>query len=179
MSYRNNILPIFLTVLLLASSMVTACAPVGRTLQRMGSIAYEESVDMDRRIRGYFDTESIDNEEQHPIDKRFCYRTLGEVECYENPLPGQERRLVARQVPPDMFDPAEYPYPEMKPTPPPREGEAQAIQKNQQATDTTVSTPVQSKPVGMKRPAQVAPPRDIPEHRRPRELIPVFQGVDG
>jgi len=43
----------------------------------------------------------------------YCYRTIGDADCYKEPLPGAERRLVNYYGPP----PGDYEWPEPPPAP--------------------------------------------------------------
>lgn len=104
-----------------AAIALGACAPVGRSIQRVGSAIHEESVAFDHRVRDWFDSEDIagESERRPEPDTAYCYKTLGEVSCYNHPLPGQERRLVGKQVPEPMFSSLSVPMPDDKPEPPP------------------------------------------------------------
>lgn len=104
-----------------AAIALTACAPVGRGVQRVGSAIHEESVAFDRRVRDWFDSENIAGEsEQRPQPvTAYCYKTLGDISCYNHPIPGQERRLVGKQLPEPMFSSLNVPLPDDKPEPPP------------------------------------------------------------
>lgn len=104
-----------------AAIALGACAPVGRSVQRVGTAIHEESVAFDHRVRDWFDSENIagESERRPEPDTAYCYKTLGEVSCYSQPLPGHERRLVGKQVPEPMFSSLSVPMPDDKPEPPP------------------------------------------------------------
>lgn len=119
---------------------------------------------MDHRVRDWFDSE---NEE---LSKRnlpapttaYCYKTLGDVSCYAQQIPGQERRLVGKQEPEPMFAELEIPIPETKP-------EVPVIVVAETTNASTEATEV----VDASIPVTV---EEIPAYRQPRTLIPVFEG---
>lgn len=102
---------------LFTGALLVGCSPVGRGLQRVGSNIHEQTVDYDRRIRGWLDSENELAEKERPPAPHtgYCYRTLGEVSCYPHRMAGQDGRLVGLQVPDPMFDELNYPIPEERP----------------------------------------------------------------
>lgn len=155
-----------------AAVALSACAPVGRSIQRVGTAIHEESVAFDHRVRDWFDSENIAAEKNRlpEPDTAYCYRTLGEVSCYSHPLPGQERRLVGKQVPEPMFSSLNVPMPNDKPEPPslmPDEPSPYATEN----VEKPVGVVMQDAPPVMPDPPQgtVAP---TVQFTAPRELMP-------
>lgn len=65
------------TLILLASLLVTACAEFPMQLGQ-----------------------NAQTEPQRPVEPRYCYKTLGKVNCYAQPLDGKEaNRLVGYEGP--------------------------------------------------------------------------------
>lgn len=176
---------ITLLMLCAAGTALVACAPVGRSVQRIGTAIHQESAEIDRRVRDIFDAEGLDGGElPKPVTPTYCYRTWGEVNCYSEPLPGEAHRFVGKQEPEPAFADYDYPYPEEKPELP-----------LQEETIVTVEPPL---PVIVEETHQAEPPllppqdmidsggviyevpeyairkrEDIPEYKKPRELIPM------
>lgn len=182
---------ISLLMLCAAGTALVACAPVGRSMQRVGTAIHQESAEIDRRVRDMFDAEGLDGGDlPQPVTPAYCYRTWGEVSCYSEPLPGEAHRFVGKQEPAPAFADYDYPYPEEKPELP-----------MQEEILVTVEPPV---PVIVEETHQPAPPPpplppspppppqemldsggviyevpeyairkrdDIPEYKKPRELI--------
>ena len=107
---------------MLTSVLLVSCAPVGRGMQQIGTAMHKESTEIDRRIRDMFDAQGIEGDPlPRKLEPTYCYKTIGEVVCYREPLPGMNNKLVGKQVPEPAFDEYSYPYPETKPAPPPPE----------------------------------------------------------
>lgn len=162
--------PIYIFPLALMLCTATACAPAGRSIQKVSTAVHEESIAMDHRVRDWFDSEDIYGRERNlpPPDTGYCYRTLGEVSCYAYPLPGQERRLVGIQTPPPLFEDNIYPVPETKPNPPIiyAKGETQLVD---------APTTVQMRNIPSQESIVLQAEEPVPDYRKPRELIPVFE----
>ncbi len=91
-------------------------------MQQIGTAMHKESTEIDRRIRDMFDAQGIEGDPlPRKLEPTYCYKTIGEVVCYREPLPGMNNKLVGKQVPEPAFDEYSYPYPETKPAPPPPE----------------------------------------------------------
>lgn len=103
--------------LLCGCAMLVGCANVGRGVQRVGTNIHEQTIEYDRRISKMFvsDAEQRELERLPKPDTAYCYRTLGEVDCYAQPVLGAQTRLVGKQIPEPMFDELDYPYPEERP----------------------------------------------------------------
>lgn len=157
--------PLIFSALLLCAS-ASACAPLGRGVERIGNNLHEESVAMDHKVRDWFDSENIEMRKEREAMRQpqtaFCYKTLGEVSCYDRPIPGEERRLVGMQMPEPAFDEINTPVPESKPVPPVMVADAPAASDGT-VTVTTVTT------------SEVPAAAQVPDYRKPRELIPVFK----
>lgn len=94
---------------------LSACSNVGRGAQRIGANMHEQSVEYDRRITKWFSSEGEQYPPKHIPDEAYCYRTLGDVTCYNRPQPAEVQRMVGKQIPDPMFDPLAYPIPEERP----------------------------------------------------------------
>lgn len=110
MLHISRILVLFLIV---STLIISACTPIGQSMERMGKKAHNESVIMDKRMAGYFNAKTVDAPTVYkPVDEVYCYKTLGEPDCYPEPLVGDERRLAGKQVPlyPTVAPPLVVPY---------------------------------------------------------------------
>jgi hypothetical protein len=147
---------LLLTTLLCAAA--SACAPLGRGVQKLSTNAHEESVRLDHKVRDWFDSEDISGERENlPPEPTtaYCYKTLGQVSCYKQPITtvGYDERFVGSQQPDPVWEDNIYPMPEGKPKPPlvyvdGNTGESVVVQETQD---------------------------DTPSYNDPRELIPVFE----
>lgn len=154
-----------------AAIALSACSPVGRSVQRVGSAIHEESVAFDHRVRDWFDSENIaaQSEGRPQLVTAYCYKTLGDVSCYNHPIPGQERRLVGKQLPEPMFNSLNVPSPDDKPEPPPLlpEEPSPYIAEN---VENPIGVEMQEvPPVAPKAPQGAVVP---PQPSGPRELMP-------
>lgn len=104
-------------VLLLSGALLSACAQVGRGVQRIGGNIHEQTVDYDRRLSKALTTEDaeFEKERKRQPDTAYCYRTLGDITCYRHPMAGAQMRLVGKQLPEPMFNEFTYPVPDEKP----------------------------------------------------------------
>lgn len=102
---------------LFGAAALTACAPIGRGVQRVGTAVHEQTVDYDRRLSNLLESEGaqMERERRHVHPPSYCYRTLGDITCYPRAMLGQETRLVGKQIPDPMFDPLRYPLPQERP----------------------------------------------------------------
>lgn len=155
-------------------TVAVACAPLGRGVEKAGSRFHEESVAMDHKVRDWFDSENIEMRRRGNIrlpDTAFCYRTLGDISCYDHPIPGEERRLVGVQMPEPQFDELSIPIPDEKPEPPVLVVEAEQVAL---PTEGVVAAPevvmVQELPQSDAR----APVIRTYEPNKPRELMPLL-----
>lgn len=108
------------TILLLgvAAMQLSACAYIGRNVQRAGTEVHEGTVALDQRMRNWLYSDAADVEESRKPkpDTGYCYRTLGEVSCYPRRIAGQESRMVGLQMPEPTFGVLNTPIPVGKPS---------------------------------------------------------------
>lgn len=183
------------------AALLQACSPVGRSVKRIGAAVHTQTVEVDRRIRGYLSTEEelqAQNAAPRVSQQGYCYKTLAEIECYKTPIAGEEERLVGKQENPPSFAQDAYPYPAAV------AGQGSSVPPAGATVETPgginvadlpgtsqpmpdLSPPVvsgqdwQAVPEPAAAPAPVVSSRntaEIPAYRRPRELIPVFEGLD-
>lgn len=148
---------ITLLMLCAAGMALVSCAPVGRSMQRIGTAIHQESTEIDRRVRDMFDSEELDDDERpKTVTPAYCYRTWGEVNCYSEPLPGEAHRFVGKQEPEPAFADNAYPYPESKPL-------AAPSQEMIDSGGVIYEVPEYA----------IREREDIPEYKKPRELIPM------
>lgn len=114
--YNTNrfLLPV---TLLCGCALLVGCANVGRGVQRVGTNIHEQTIEYDRRLSKMFESEAEQRERERlpKPDTAYCYRTLGDIECYGQPEMGAKTRLVGKQIPEPMFSELNYPYPEERP----------------------------------------------------------------
>ncbi|MBM3617994.1 MAG: hypothetical protein FJX23_05545 [Alphaproteobacteria bacterium] len=81
---------------------VTGCAKAGNRVSQAGQSMTNEGKKVDRKIRSWFETENIGEPElaNRQPDTAFCYKSIGEVTCYAQPLDGEDYRLKGVQLPP-------------------------------------------------------------------------------
>lgn len=113
-STNRYLLPV---TLLCGCALLAGCANVGRGVQRVGTNIHEQTIEYDRRLSKMFESEAEqrERERQPKPDTAYCYRTLGQADCYGQPVLGAKTRLVGKQIPEPMFDELNYPYPEERP----------------------------------------------------------------
>lgn len=97
----NTAVTIACILTITAGANLSACAKAGASMQRIGNDMHTEGVKMDRKVRSWFDSEGIGQPEvaNRKPDTAYCYKSIGEVTCYDYPLVGEDSRLVGKQVP--------------------------------------------------------------------------------
>lgn len=164
--------PVFLMVSLIICA-ATACAPIGRGIQQVGTQLHEETIAMDHRVRDWFDSEN-QTAREHDLPApttAYCYKTLSDISCYAHPIAGQEERLIGKQEPKPIFA-GTPPIPEIKP-------EAPVIIAEKVESDAITATAPMPIPVEV---SNLPEDEIVPQiqtkkpsiNRQPRPLIPVF-----
>lgn len=161
----NHLFPF---AILFGATLLAGCSPVGRGLQRVGTNIHEQTVDYDRRLRKWLDSENelAEQERAKTPSTGYCYRTLGDVSCYPRPIPGENHRMVGLQVPEPMFNELNYPIPEERP-----EAVYIDMAKEQQEADDNTLPPPPSVTVNQ------APPLIAPQTAMEPSLQPQAEAV--
>lgn len=143
---------------------LAGCAGIGRGVQRIGSGIHEQTVEYDRRLSNMLESETaqMERERKPKIPPAYCYRTLGEADCYTKPVAGAELRLIGKQVPEPMFNDLNSPIPMEKP-----EAVHIELADSQQTAAPPVSIPAPE-------PVHTIPVEPLAPQNEPQPLMPLI-----
>jgi hypothetical protein len=108
----------------MAIGLLSACQNIYDGTRGAGRGIGENYVKTSNRIGEWFKVDDRRDDAPYPQNPRYCYRTASDVLCYNQPLQGQEERLVGWQggigmVAEETVTPAEtYYYDQSAPTEP-------------------------------------------------------------
>lgn len=86
-------------ILLIASTLLMAACAQTREDARWGENTIRHETELSRdKIRAYFDSREIPRPQQKAVQSRYCYKTMSDIVCYQDPLaPDQDDRMYGYQ----------------------------------------------------------------------------------
>ncbi len=88
-----------LSVVIIAAAL-SACTPAAESGSRIAYSVRESAIVTGEKIKDYFTYRPKVPPPTPMLAPRFCYRTVTDIICYDQPRPGAENRLVGWQAEP-------------------------------------------------------------------------------